>query len=70
MEHSHSSYHHDIPELSSTKILKLVSGGDLLSYTCNGARKTRSIIVEQVHKAADDLDKDDSDDIHVLEVGC
>ena len=39
-----------------------------MSDTCNGARKTRRLIVEQVHEAAEALHKDDSDDIRVLEV--
>ena len=34
----------------------------------NGVRKMRRLIVEQVREAAEALRKDDSDDIHVLEV--
>ena len=34
--------------------------------TCNGARKTRRIIVEKVHMAVEALRKDDSDEIRVL----
>ena len=47
---------------------KLGSGITLTSLTSNGARKTRRIIVDQVHDPAEALRKDESDDIHVLEV--
>ena len=39
----------------------------MTSDTCNGARKTCHIIVEQVHEAVKDLRKDNFDDIRVLE---
>ena len=68
MEHSHPSYQHNIPYPSSINIGNLGSGGALTSDTCNGSRKTRRFIVEQVHEAEKDLRKDDSDDIRVLEV--
>ena len=35
-----------------------------------GQLKTRRLIVEQVHEAVEDFQKDDSDDICVLEVDC
>ena len=63
-------YQNDIPDPSSMNIGKLGRGSDLTSDTCNGERKNRCIIVEQVHEAAEALLKDDSNDIHVLEVGC
>ena len=40
LKHSHSSYHHYIPDPSSMNICKLGSGGALTSDTCNGVRKT------------------------------
>ena len=49
---------------------KLGSKIDLTSETCNGARKMRRLIVEQVHEAEEDLSKDESNDIRVLEVYC
>ena len=68
--HSHPSYQHNIPDPRSMNIGKLNSGDALTSDTCNGARKTRRLIVEQVYEATEALHKDDSDDIHVLEVDC
>ena len=59
--HSHPSYQNDIPDPSSMNIGKLGSGGDLMSDTCNGQIKTRRLIVEKVHEAAEALRKDDSD---------
>ena len=44
----------------------LGSGGDLLPDAYNGVRKTCRLIVETVHEAAEDLRKDDYDDIYVL----
>ena len=70
LEHSHPSYQHDIPYPISLNIGKLGSGGALTSYTCNGERKTVSLIVDQLHEAAEAFRKDDSDDIFVLEVDC
>ena len=70
LDHSHPSYQKYFSELSSMNINKLGIGGDLMSDTCNGARKTQRLIDEQVHKAAEALRKYESDDIRVLEVGC
>ena len=47
---------------------KFGRGGALMSDTCNGERKTHRLIAEKVHEAAEDLRKDDSDDIRILEV--
>ena len=66
--YSHPLYQHDIPDPISMNIGKLGSGFALTSYTWDGARKTRLIIFEQVHEAAEALQKDDSDEISVLEV--
>ena len=38
--------------------------------TFNGSRKTRCLIFEKVHEAAEALHRDYSDDIHVLEFDC
>ena len=70
LEHSHPSYHHDIPDPSSISIGKSGRVGALTSDTCNGARKTSRLIVEQFHDTVEDLRKDDYDDIRVLEVDC
>ena len=70
LEHLNPSYQTDISEPISMNIGKLGSGGDLTSYTCNGARKTRRLIVEQVHEYAEALCKDGSDDIRVLDDDC
>ena len=42
----------------------------MTSDTCNGVRKTRRIILEQVNDAAEVLRKYEYDEIHVLEVDC
>ena len=68
--HSHPLYQHDIPDPSSMDIGKLGSRGALTSDTYNGARRTYSIIFEQVHETSEALHKDESDDIRVLEVDC
>ena len=70
LEHSHPSYQHDIPDPSSMSIGKLGSVGALTSDTCNGARNTSRLIVEQFHDTVEALRKDDYDDIRVLEVDC
>ena len=49
---------------------KLGSSGALMSDTCNGARKTRRLIVEKVHEDAEALRKYKYDGIRVLEVDC
>ena len=49
---------------------KLGSRGSLTLETCNGARKTRHIIDEKFHEAAEALRKDESENFHVLEAGC
>ena len=67
-DNSHLSYQKNIPYPSSINIGRLRSGGALMSDTCNGARKTRRLIVNQGNEAAEALRKDDSDYIHVLEV--
>ena len=48
------------------KIGKLGSGVALTLDTCNWARKTVYLIVDQVHEAAEALRKDNSNDIRVL----
>ena len=50
--------------------LKVGERCDFMSATCNGARKTRLLIVEKVHQAVEDLHKHDSNDIRVLDVDC
>ena len=45
-------------------------GSALTSYTCNRKRKTRRFIIEQVHEATEDLQKDDSTGILILGVDC
>ena len=70
LEHSYPSYQHNIPDPISMNICKLGIRVDLKSDTCNGVRKTRRIVVEQVHEAAEALRKDESDYIRVLEVDC
>ena len=64
LKHSHPSYQNNVPYPSSMNFGKLVSGGALTSYPCNGAKKTRRLIFEQVRETAEALRKDDSDDIH------
>ena len=66
--HSHPSYHHNIPDLSSMNIGKLGRRGALMSDPCNGLRNMRCLIVELVYEAAEAMFKDVSDDIRVLEV--
>ena len=66
LEHSYPSYQIDIQYPSSMNIGKLRSGGALTPDTCNGARNTFRLIVDQVHEAAEDFRKDDSDDIYIL----
>ena len=70
LEHSHPSYQHAIPDPRSMNIGKLGSGGALMLITCNGVRKMRRLIVEQVRDAAEALRKDDSDEIRDLEFEC
>ena len=70
LEHSHPSYHNNIPGPNSMNICKLGSGGDLTPDTCNGAIKTCRLIAEKVHEDVEALRKDESDDIHILEVDC
>ena len=70
LENSHSSYQHNIPDPSSMNICKSGSGSALMSDTSNGARKTRRLIIDQVHEAVETLLKEDSDFIHVLEFDC
>ena len=70
LEHSHPSYQHDILEPKYMNIGKLESYGALTSGTYTGARKMRRLIVEKNFEVAEALRKDDSDDIHVLEVDC
>ena len=55
LEHSNPSYQNDIRDLRSVKIGKFGSGGALTSDTCNGANKTRRIIVDQVHESEEDF---------------
>ena len=66
LKHSNPSYKIDTPNLSSMKIGKLGSGVALTLDTCNWARKTVYLIVDQVHEAAEALRKDNSNDIRVL----
>ena len=70
LKHSHPSYQYYIPDPSSMNIGKLGSSGALMSDTCNGARKTRRLIVEKVHEDVEALRKDKYDGIRVLEVDC
>ena len=68
LERSHPSHPNYIPDPNSMNICKLGSGVSLTPDTCNGVRKTRCLIVDQVLKAAESLLKDYSDDIPILEV--
>ena len=68
LQHSHPSYQHNIPDPSSMNIGKLGSNGDLTSEKYNRERKTHSLIVDHVHKTAEDFRKYESYDIYVLEV--
>ena len=70
MEHSNTSYQHNIPDPGYMNIGKLGSGSDLTSETCNGEMKTRRIIVDKLNEAVEDLRRDDSNDICFLEVDC
>ena len=70
LKHSHPSYQYYIPDPSSMNIGKLGSSGALMSDTCNGARKTRRLIVEQVHEDVEDLCKEKYDGIRVLDIDC
>ena len=70
LKHSHPSYQKNIPYPSSMNIGKLGSGSDLMPDTCNGARETRRLIVDQDHEAVEAFQKDNSDEICVLEVDC
>ena len=49
---------------------KLGIGGFLTLDTCNGMRKTRRLIVDQVHESAEAFHKYDSNEILVLDVDC
>ena len=53
LKHSHPSYQYYIPDPSSMNIGNLASGGDLMSDTCNGERKTRRLIVEKMFEASE-----------------
>ena len=53
LENSHPLYQNDTPDPSSMNIGNLVSGGDLMSDTCNGERKTRRLIVEKMFEASE-----------------
>ena len=66
LKHSHPSYQHNIPYLSSMNIGKLGSGVSLKSDICSVARKTRRLILKKVQESVKYLRKDDSDDIRVL----
>ena len=68
LEHSNSSYQTNIPYPRSMNIVRLGRISALMSDTCNGERDTRRLIVEQVHEAVKYFLKNDSDDIHILEV--
>ena len=70
LEHSHPSYQHNILYPSSMNIGKLGIGGFLTLDTCNGMRKTRRLIVDQVHESAEAFHKYDSNEILVLDVDC
>ena len=70
LNHSHPSYQKNTPDPSFMNIGNLESGGALTSEKCNGARKTRRLIVDKVHEAVEDLRKYNSYDIRVLEVDC
>ena len=70
LKYLHPLYQHDITYLSSMNVGMLGSSSALTSDICNGAWKTQNLIIEQFHEAVEALSKDDSDDIHVLEVDC
>ena len=70
LEYSYPSYQHNIPDPSSMNISKLGNGGALTLSICNGESKTSRLIVEKSYEATEDLGKDNSDNIHVLDVDC
>ena len=60
-------YVHDIPPPSAMNIGKLGSGGAITSDTCNGARKTRRLLVDVVKDAAKEMS---TAQVIVFEIDC
>mmetsp|Transcript_13403 Transcript_13403/g.29103 ORF Transcript_13403/g.29103 Transcript_13403/m.29103 type:complete len:910 (+) Transcript_13403:516-3245(+) len=72
MEEMYPDYIHNIPDPSSMNIGKLGYGGALTTDTCNGARKTRRLLVDLVKTAAEEMmaAADAGTIARVLEVDC
>ena len=69
MEKMYPTIIHDIPPASAMNIGKLGYDGAVTSDTCNSARKTRRLLVDQITDAALVL-SDEPSNINVLEVDC
>ena len=67
IEEMYHSYQHDIPVSDEVNIGKLSKGDAVISDTCNDARKTRRLLVNEIKEAAAEMS---TDEIVVLEVDC
>ena len=67
IEKMYPSYKHDIPDDNEINTSKLGEGGAINSDTCNTARKTRRIIIEEIVTEMKIKGKEGK---HILEVDC
>ena len=67
IEEIYPLYCHDIPVPDEINIGKLSKGGAVTSDTCNAARKTRQLLVNEIKTVAVEMSTDEN---VVLEVDC
>ena len=67
IEKMYSNYIYNIPDIKSLDIGKLGKGGAITTDTCNGARKTRRLLIDNITLA---IKKFSDDNIKIREVDC